>query len=128
LVRDGKGNETPFAYDLRNRVTSETYANGDQTSYTYNALQKLTRTDAAGTTSYTYDDLDRLLTVDFVTGPDRTYAYDDAGQLLSVTESGHAAANVSYTYDLAGRVLSETSRGKTHTYTYDAQGNRTSTT
>ncbi|RBP35123.1 RHS repeat-associated protein [Roseimicrobium gellanilyticum] len=128
MVKDGKGNVTTFDYDLQNRVTEEHYANGDETTYTYNALQKLTRTDAAGTTSYTYDERDRLLTVDFVTGPDRTYAYDDAGQLLSVTESGHAAANVSYTYDLAGKVLSETSRGKTHTYTYDAAGNRTGTT
>ncbi|RBP43962.1 YD repeat-containing protein, partial [Roseimicrobium gellanilyticum] len=128
MVKDGKGNVTTFDYDLQNRVTEEHYANGDETTYTYNALQKLTRTDAAGTTSYTYDNLNRLLTVDFVTGPDRAYAYDDAGQLLSVTETGHAAADVSYTYDLAGKVLSETSRGKTHTYTYDAAGNRTGTT
>ncbi|MEZ0273281.1 MAG: sugar-binding protein, partial [Roseimicrobium sp.] len=82
LVQDGKDNETTFAYDLRNRVTLEHFANGDETSYTYNAIQKLTRTDAAGTTTYGYDDRDRLLTVDLPTGPDRTYAYDDAGQLL----------------------------------------------
>ncbi len=79
----------------------------------------------ASTTSYTYDLLHRLKTVTPGADPVRTYAYDDAGQLLSVTETGQPAANVAYTYDALGRILTETSRGQTHHYAYDKVGSRT---
>jgi RHS repeat-associated protein len=124
-VKDGKQQETTFAYDGFNRLTSQTFANGDTTTHTYDAVRKLSQTSPRGiTTTYTYDSRDRVTATN---APDltRTHQYDVAGRLLSVTEPGNAAANVSYTYDVLGRVLSETSRGITHSYTYDIAGNRT---
>lgn len=125
-VTDAKGS-TSFSYDSLNRVETELYPNLDQTTYTYNAVQKLTRTDSGGSIAYTYDDRNRLKTVSKPGMPQRTYGYDLAGRLKNVTETGNAAANVSYTYDDVGRILTETSQGLTHTHTYDPAGNRETT-
>ena len=64
--------------------------------------------------------------VAYESGRTRDYAYDDAGNLETVVESGNSLANVTYTYDALNRVETETSAGVTHTYGYDLAGNRTS--
>ncbi|WP_395746281.1 RHS repeat-associated core domain-containing protein [Prosthecobacter sp.] len=124
-VKDGKDQETTFGYDGLNRLTWQTFANGDTISHTYDAVRKLSQTSPRGiTTTYTYDTRDRVTAT---SAPDlnRTHGYDAAGHLLSVTEATNTAANVSYTYDALGRVLTETSRGVEHSYGYDLAGNRT---
>jgi RHS repeat-associated protein len=123
-VKDGKDQETTFGYDGLNRLTWQTFANGDTWNYSYNAVQKLSQTSPRGiTTRYTYDARDRLLTTS-APGLNRSYSYDATGRLLSVTEADHEAANVSYEYDALGRVTKETSRGVMHSYSYDLAGNR----
>jgi RHS repeat-associated protein len=127
-VEDGEGNITTFTYDLQNRVLTETFANGDLRTHTYDALREISRTDALGTTTNSYDALDRLLSVD-PPGPDlRHYSYDDGGRLLSVIEEEDPAATVTYTYDALDRATSETSRGVTHTHSYDLRGSPIATT
>ena len=129
-VTDGVGNVTQFTYDglKRNTAVSDT---AGTTSFTYDGLNKIGRLDALNhATTYHYDARNRLQSVAYASRPDddRSYSYNDAGDLLSVTESGYdSAANVSYTYDHLHRVASETSGGLTHNYTYDSAGNRTET-
>jgi RHS repeat-associated protein len=129
-VWDGKQQRTDFGYDGLGRMTSGTNALGEATHYYYNGLNKTGRLDANGhTTNYSYDSRNRLAGVTYSDRPvdDGTYSYDPAGNLLSVVEPQQTAANVSYTYDGLNRVTSETSVGYTHSYGYDAAGNRTST-
>ena len=126
----GVSHTTNFTYDYLNRLTSQTFANGDAWSYVYNAVQKVSQTSPNGiTTSYTYDARDHVLTMSApVHGSTpalgRSFVYDLGGRLLSVTETGNAAANVAYSYDAMGRMTSETSNGIVHTYDYDLAGNR----
>ncbi|WP_217699071.1 RHS repeat-associated core domain-containing protein [Prosthecobacter debontii] len=132
LVRDGLGQETSFTYDALNRLLTQTFkkdlaqtGDDDTWTYIYNAVHKTSQTDANGEiTDYTYDDRSRLLTVSVGGDLLRSFNYDNAGRLLSVTEAGHPEADVSYTYDALNRVKEETSRGVTHTYGYDLCGNR----
>ena len=132
LVRDGLGQETSFVYDELGRLVTQTFkkdlattADDDTWSYVYDAVHKLSQTDAAGVvTSYGYDLRSRLETVTVAGELLRTYDYDSAGRLESVVENGHPESDVSYSYDALGRTTSETSRGVTHTYHYDLVGNR----
>ncbi|MCW0219556.1 MAG: hypothetical protein OJI67_14620, partial [Prosthecobacter sp.] len=132
LVRDGLGQETSFVYDELGRLVTQTFkkdlattADDDTWSYVYDAVHKLSQTDAAGVvTSYGYDLRSRLETVTVAGELLRTYDYDSAGRLESVLENGHPESDVSYSYDALGRATSETSRGVTHTYHYDLVGNR----
>ena len=122
---------TGFGYDGLKRNTSITDAAGKATIFTYDGLNKVARTDAlVQVTHYDYDARNRLRHARYDTSSkeDRTYAYDSAGRLLSVTDAGdHSALSaVAYTYDGLGRVLTETSNQATHTYGYDLGGNRTS--
>lgn len=52
-----------------------------------------------------------------------SYAYDDAGYIKSVTNSGKSDDARTYTYDAQGQMLTEKIGSKTYTYTYDAFGN-----
>ena len=131
-VQDGNLHTTTFAYDGLNRNTAVTDANGKSTALTYDALNKTQRTDALGQiTTYLYDSRNRLTNVVYnsvvAANSQRNYAYDNVGNLLSVTEPAKTAANVAYTYDALNRAVSETSNGQTHTYLYDLAGNRLQT-
>lgn len=116
---DARGKVTTFTYDALNRVTSVAYASGTSTLLEYDggasgapyAIGHLTKmTDESGQTIYTYDVIGRLLTKTQVTTGNGAsnvsrqvgYAYDNTGQLLSLTyPSGN---RINYEYDAAGRV------------------------
>jgi len=126
---DPSAYQTTRTYDLLDRVTSETDAEGAKTVYAYDRVGNLlTVTNPLGrTTSYGYDALNRLLTV---TAPDSTvtrYDYDAAGNLISRTDALHHVTR--YDYDDAGQLAAVTSpASQRFTYTYDAAGNlRTAT-
>jgi RHS repeat-associated protein len=156
IVYDGLGQITVFYYDGLNRLLQQTFGGSDTWLYQYNAVQKLGQLSPRGIyTSYAYDARDRLLEVNAWESnpyvlpdpaapmPDggillsRTYNYDNAGKLLTVTEYQpetvgsdlstripDLARSVSYTYDAMGRVTAESSQGQVHEYAYDLAGNR----
>jgi YD repeat-containing protein len=119
-----------FAYDLNGNLTAWTDRKGQVTTYTYDALNRLTfvgydttgapptyassvtttydagdRTtelvdSVAGTISRTYDLLDRLTEEETPEGT-VDYTYDDAGRRATMTVAGQTA--ISYSYDNADR-------------------------
>lgn len=94
---------------------SETYAydeNSNPTSITDESGQQST---------FTYDDLDRITQEEHPQKGATSYAYDPAGNRTSMTEGSTTS---SYAYDAAERMLSA---GST-TFSHDRNGNRTSRT
>lgn len=130
-VTDGNGHETSFRYDGLNRNTKVIDAKGNFTTFVYDPLNKTDRIDAQGRkTHYSYDIRNRLKNVSYIgrAQDNRTYSYDDVGNLLSVVEPGKGGkADVAYTYDNLNRTSTETSGGITHKYIYDLAGNRLQT-
>jgi RHS repeat-associated protein len=139
LVKDGKLQPTKFLYDGLNRNTMITDAIEKSTVFTYNGVNKTDRVDAMQQrTHYKYDTRHRLKEVTYFNehgaqvndaiNATRTYGYDEAGNLLSVTEAAKGGkVDVAYTYDALNRQTSETSSGVKHTYRYDLAGNRVRT-
>ncbi|MEQ1748976.1 MAG: hypothetical protein ABL974_06110, partial [Prosthecobacter sp.] len=146
-VTDGKDQTTRFEYDAFNRLTLQTFANGDTRSSTYNApptpsspppsppssqpptnyLDKATETDSmARTTTYTYDNRHRLLLKkeQSQSTAEQQNVYGTTGRLASAT---YYSQTTSYTYDKPGRTLTEQdgSLGRSNIYQYDLNGNRT---
>ncbi|WP_172637460.1 RHS repeat-associated core domain-containing protein [Thioflavicoccus mobilis] len=133
---DPLGNETRQSL---NKVTVasvdwEEDANGNRTTYTYDALGNVTsRTDALGNTwTYTYvAGTDWLATETSPLGVVTKYEYDsDGNQTKLIRDFGGSLENTTaYTYDGQGNQISVTDPlGNTTTYEYDAQGNMTKVT
>jgi YD repeat-containing protein len=127
---DRKGTLTTYAYDALGRVVSqETPMDGSQTmrtSWTYdNNGNVLTETVAVTSsqdrvTSYAYSSRGFLMSAS-LNGETASYAYDAAGQLLTLTDN---AGNVTrHTYDHLGRLKSvRDALNQTETYSYNPQG------
>jgi RHS repeat-associated protein len=130
-VKDGRGVTSTFDYDGFNRMTKITEAMGKVESFTFNAMNKVSRTAPDGrVTQYEYDVRNRLKKTNFVSRPqdNREYFYDDVGNLSRVQEPGKGGkADVIYEYDNLSRVVRETSQGKVNKYSYDLAGNRIKT-
>jgi RHS repeat-associated protein len=90
--------------------------------YGYDPAGNLTsRTVGGATTSYTYDALNRLTGI---SGPTTiSYGYDNVGNR---TSQSTAAGTTSYSYDAADELTSTSGPGGTTSYGYDANGNQTS--
>ncbi|UOX90824.1 LamG domain-containing protein [Amycolatopsis sp. FBCC-B4732] len=145
-VADGTGGDaartTSSVYNDKDQVASTTDANGNVTTYTYDAYgNKKSETDPNGTeTDWTYDGEGRLLTQGFwYTGnpadpqpatflTQKSNAYDPAGRLAAETDSmGNTTA---YTYTDNGLTSTVTRKDPTgqqsfvtESNTYDAAGN-----
>jgi len=129
------GITTSFVYDANGWLSSKTDALARTTSYSYDALGRLTYQSSSGSPgsgwqapvaqAFGYDAAGRLTNVTDETGS-RAYVYDAAGQLTSAsTTSPRAAFNGSFTYaNSSGGSVSETYPDATvATTTYDASGN-----
>ncbi len=148
-----KNNKTfTFSYDNAGNLTEAAYPNGTEALFTYDNANRVTAIDSLKTAGgnirsyrYAYDPNGRRtqMTVD---GTDvSTYGYDDLGQLIQVTDkrgsfnfiydeagnriqmvadSVYGSISTDYTYDAANQLLT----AGANTYTYDANGNRTSKT
>lgn len=120
LTQTRNGQTMTFTYDLAgNRITREDY-NGNDTTYTYDALNRLTDITYSGSSEYadyTYDDLSRLLTAVNQNGT-VTFTYNNRGRLASEEDVfGH---DLEYTYDAAGNRTGLELNNTAHTaYAYD---------
>ncbi|WP_157032505.1 LamG-like jellyroll fold domain-containing protein [Kitasatospora cheerisanensis] len=140
-----------YTYDDRGQLTA---ANGplSHATYTYNGDGNLTRrTNESGPATYTYDNAGRLktfaepltntlltysyttrdqvATIQYGTGNNRTYTYDDLGNTTGdslTTATGTAVSSLTYTYFPSGRLKTKTTAGlagaSTNTYAYDQAG------
>lgn len=114
-VTDGRGKKTTYSYDAIDRITRLLYdgtttcsAPATCTNYTYDGGGNLTqRIDVTGTTNFVLDKLSRVTKKDFPSAD-----ADCAGQ-----------GGTTYTYDLAGDVASACDAGGTTTYQFDAANN-----
>jgi RHS repeat-associated protein len=135
---DPRDKTTTYGYDADANRISVTTPLGNLTTYTYDGAGRLLtmvepRGNAPGadpadyTTAYTYDAADHLLTTTDPLGNVMTQTYDDAGNLLTVTDAN--AHTTTYAYDEANHLTSVTdAAGEITAYTYDDVGNLASRT
>jgi RHS repeat-associated protein len=132
-VTDPNEHTTRYTYDRANRKTSEIRPGGQTIRYDYDPVGNLTTTtDPDGRrTVNTYDIANQLDTqihyAPGATDPERTisYSYDDNGNLTGWSDGNFSAT---LGYDENNRKISETlnygSFSLSHSYTYDAAGNK----
>ncbi|MDP3542860.1 MAG: RHS repeat-associated core domain-containing protein, partial [Elusimicrobiota bacterium] len=150
-VTNYNGSIVETSYDALNRVTQskQTLPGGYQATigYGYDANgNRTSMTTPWGSFSYLYDSLNRLTRITnpqsrqfnfqynangrrtkliYPNGIETTYAYDNAGQVLSIihtrTSDSTVIAKSTYSYDSAGNRLSMTDLAGTHSYGYDDQ-------
>jgi RHS repeat-associated protein len=132
-IQDANGHTQTYSHDVFGNVASTTDADGHTTSYAYDAAQRLTSVlDRNGTTTtYSYDADGRM--VSRARGTDiSTFSYDPLGRL---TGAANAVAQITLAYDAADHLVAESTTGTatsplpsvTLSHTYDAAGNRLST-
>ena len=127
---DHTGRVTTYTYDGLNRLTQEAETGGLTVSYTYDAAGNRTQMAVTGTeqytTAYTYDGNNRLLTEAKTENGETvttTYTYDGNGNTLTKTGPEGTTTN---TYNALNQLTGVTANGVTVSYTYNAQGIRTS--
>ena len=111
-----------YSFDDAYRLVGLTYSKGPTTLasyvYTYDVAGELTSmTTGDGTTDYAHDASGQLSAADSDYTDDEAYTYDDAGNRLT-------SSDATYTIGTNNQLLAD----GTYTYTYDAEGNRTSRT
>jgi RHS repeat-associated protein len=128
---DFNGKTTTYSYDLTDRLlTRSPDASLNQTPvvFTYNARgQRLSMSDASGTSVYTYDGRARLISKQAPQGT-LTYTYDSADNLLTTRSSNASGVSVDYGYDALNRLATVKDNllpngANTTVYTYDDVGN-----
>ncbi len=117
---DRNGRVTKYTYDDLNRVTSETWVGGGNViQYSYDAVSNLTSAmDAYSELHFTYDSRNRVKSADNSGTPNApsvllNYAYDDAGNVLSVSDNidGNGGGLTGYSYDALNRMSRITQTG-----------------
>ena len=131
-----------YGYDSLNRTTELSYSGAEAPlayRYQFDLVGNiLEMQDDEGTTSYGYDLLDRLTNVEYQDGTWETFEFDAASNRIRHSDqngstdyviddanrviSTHGASNESYTYDANGCRTSKTSSAGTFQYTWDATG------
>ncbi len=124
-VTDANGNTTTCEYDLLYQLKKVTFPNGKTRRFWYDGKGNITlqENEAGEQTTLTYDAVDRLTTIQ---SSDRTneysaFQYDLAGNLISASNQN---ATSIFTRDAVGRLLSEEMNGALTTYSYNT-ANRT---
>ncbi len=125
---DPAGNQTDYTYDALNNLTSVIDPRSFLTTYTYNGKLLTSSTDALnGVTTYTYTPEGYLESVTDPSGRVTSYEYDTFGQRISMTDP---SGNIwHYTYDSLGRLIDTTDpRGRVTLNEYNAAGKLTKVT
>jgi RHS repeat-associated protein len=131
---DANQNVTSYGYDENNNLTLVQAPDLAKTTYTYDKNSRVdSRTDANGVlTKYLYDREDRLVEIDRrVFGTNKTpwrVTRDPNGDVQQLTLPSGATINYSYDANnrLTGITYSDAPITPNVTYTYDANGNRSS--
>ncbi|MGV8972818.1 MAG: RHS repeat-associated core domain-containing protein [Rhodoglobus sp.] len=136
---DPLGHTTTTAYDNLGQVASVSDPTGAKTSYDYDVIgRQTTATDPDGVTqTTTYDRTGQVASVANATGGAQQSSYDVMGRLEYTVDSD--GVSTSNSYNGAGELTSVTKDRSTSdyvpdyytdatTYTYDEDGNRTTTT
>ncbi|MFF5234696.1 LamG-like jellyroll fold domain-containing protein [Dactylosporangium sp. NPDC000521] len=111
-------------YDLGGRLTSRQLQSGVQINYAYDDLGQVIGQTGSGTAvptaarTFGYDDAGRITSLS-VPGGTNTISYDDRGLPLSITGP---ADNTSYTYNSDGNLTTRTDAAGTTNFTYDTAG------
>lgn len=127
---DGNGNRTNYTYDGFGMLKQSTFPGGSYELLTRDANGNVTsqRLRDGNSIAFTYDARNRVVAQNLpqldAREYDRTYTYDQAGNLTQASDTSGHYANM--TYDGFGRVLSEASNFSTRSFTYDNAGRRTS--
>ncbi|MEI7986782.1 MAG: RHS repeat-associated core domain-containing protein, partial [Armatimonadota bacterium] len=110
-----------YAYNDAGRETLVDYPTGVDTSLAYdNAGRRTSMVDGTGTSSWTLNAASQVTQLATPQGT-QTYAYNDAGQRTSMTESGLGATT--YSFDAYGRNTGLTNRfSETTGISYDSLG------
>ncbi len=120
-----------FEYDSAGRRTRRTDQDGHVENYEYDGIGRLNiMTDGASNliVNYDYDAAGRLFQKTLGNGVYTTYAYDPAGNVLTLVNSrpdGSVLSRFDYTYDVSGRRTSMTTLAGRFDYGYDALGQLT---
>ncbi len=125
-ITDALGNETTFEYDLLDRLTKKTDSLSGVWQYGYDAVGNLkTQINPRNAlTEHTYDALDRLVLRHDALGGEWKTGYDAVGNVTSTTDAnGHQAG---MRYDALNRLVEEIDPGGHSTFfEYDRVGNMT---
>jgi len=111
---------TQFGYDASGNVSSIIDPETNQTTYQYDALNRLIGVIQPGEvgTGYTYDLHDNLATVTDAESHTTEYTYDDMGRKVRTVSPDTGITK--YTYDAAGNLATKTdNKGITVAYSYD---------
>ena len=128
-VKDANGNITTFEYNALNQVTKKIDPIGNTWLYEYDLSgNRTTMTDGNGqVTHFSYDVNGQLTLIDYPDPEtDVSFSYDAAGQRVTMSDE---LGTTTWVYDFLGRLTSTTDAlGKTVSYTYDVNSNRIGTT
>lgn len=113
-----------YTYDSNDNLYSKQLRNGQSIAYRYDALNRRTlkSSPALADVKYTYDLMGHVLSAVFnSSGLGINYVYDNAGRLMSLTDTDGTALQLSYQYDAASNRIRVTHPdGAFFTYDYDA--------
>ena len=123
------GTSLGTGYDAIGDVTSQTDGNGAASTLAYDPQRRpITWTDPSGSAwQMTWDPVGQLLTSTDPLGQVTSHSWDAAGQLVAMDHSNDMPG-VTFTYDADGRRTTMTDGTGTTSYTYDALGRQTSVT
>jgi|GEM_PF-643385 len=135
-VADNTGKTTTYVYDKNNRTTQLAEGQSNKMDYEYDdngnplSLKMTTGTSPAVTISYRYNSLNQLESLSRNTASQAKFVYDERGNTISTTKGNGTYSTFEYNdanrlksmknYNSTGELLD------TYSYSYDANGNRSS--
>jgi len=128
-MTEANGDVTSYGYDAIYRLVSEEKRNNQQQviytyAYSYDGVgNRESMTHDAAQTSYFYDNNNKLTSL---TGPDgeTDFRYDGNGNITVIAMGGLEPVTWEYQYDYENRLTSVTNPSYTAAYTYSAEGLR----